>query len=447
MKLKWLMITFLVFALNSAEGRRRPIFWIIVDTPIHPIAAQYIHENIRKATEEGAVALVLQMDTPGGLVTSMQTIVQDILASEVPIVGYVAPSGAHAASAGFYILMATDIAVMTTGTRTGASTPILGQGDEDKESRDKTNLRKKVENDLIALIKSLTERRHRNTELAVKTITEAMVYNETEALHKGLIDFIAFNPQDLLKKLNGRTVQMWNGRKVTLATHRGAVETHPMSFRYRFLSFIMDPNVIFILLTLGMLGLYVEFTHPGLYFPGITGLVFIILTLVSTQIMPINWGAIAMIALAFLLFLLEIKITSYGLLTLGGLISLALGGLMLTDTPLNEWKVSRTFLFAIVTLIGLVVVVILWLVIRTHRHTPYTGQESLVGQLGWAHTKLAPGRNGWVFVDGTLWQAVSDQEVLKGGRVRVRKVHPGMTVEVEPVISETNQKNNLEVSQ
>ena len=420
--------------------RAGPVYWITVDTAIHPIARQYILEGIHRAEADRAELLVLQLNTPGGLVNTMRTIVQDILAANIPIVGYVAPSGAHAASAGFYILIATDVAVMAPGTQTGASTPILGQGGEEKESKDRQTLRKKVENDLIALVKGITEKRGRNTDLAVRTITEALAFNETEALEKGIIELVAQDETDLLHRLDGRKVIRWDGSEVVLHTRSSVVHRFPMSFRYRLLSFIMDPNVIFILLSLGMLGLYVEITHPGLIFPGVLGVVFLIMALVSTQVLPINWGAVAMIAIAFLLFLLEIKITSYGFLTLGGLVLLTLGGLMLTDTPLNEWRVSRPFLVSLVVLVGLVVGLVIWLVVRTHRHLPTTGKEGLVEKTGWAQTDLNPGTEGWVFVDGSLWQAVTREPIAKGSQVRVRKIQEGMIVEVEPVRSSSSSE-------
>ncbi len=438
----WILMILLIltgaglgFALPEAPPERpAPVVWIYVDTAIHPIAAQYIRKGIEKAEENRAEALILQLNTPGGLVSSSETIIQDILRSKVPVVGYVAPSGAHAASAGFFILMATDVAAMAPGTRTGAATPIIGTGGGNgKESEDAKHLRKKAENDLIALMKSLTRRRHRNTDLALMAIKEARAFDEHEALERHLIEVIARDRKELLEKLDGMAITLWNGDKKTFNLKGSSVIDYPMSLQYRLLSFIMDPNIIFILFTLGMLGIYIELSHPGLVLPGLVGVICLILALVSSQVMPISWGAVSLIAIAFLMFLLEIKITSFGMLTLGGLVLLILGGMMLTDTPLGEWQVSRSFLFTFVLVIGVIVGMVLYLVIRTHRRKPMTGTEGMVGQLGWAESNLTENEMGWVFVDGSLWQARSSVPIQKGQRIRVKRVSEGMILEVEPV--------------
>ncbi len=453
-KMKWIARLFIFVVLNvSFAHARGAIYWIYVDTPIHPISARYIDEMIEEARANRVEFLVIQLNTPGGLSSSTEKIIQTILNSNIPIIGYVAPAGAHAASAGFFILMATDVAVMAPGTRTGASTPIFttgGGGGSDKDEKgdkntDKEILRRKVMNDLIALLKSITKRRGRNSELAIKAITEAMAFNENEALEKKLIEFIAKDEQDLLQKLDGYKVTLWNGKKVTLRTKNIPVVRRPMSNRYRILSFLMDPSLIFILYTIGMLGIYVEISHPGLIFPGVLGLVCIILALVGTQVMPINWGALVMIALAFLLFLLEIKITSYGMLTIGGLVLLMLGGLMMVNDPFTDIGVSKELLLALVGFIGAIVIFVAYFVYRTYRNRPATGQEGMVGQRGTAKSDLEPGKEGWVFADGTLWRAFSDLHIKKGEPVTIVHVDDGMVLHVKPLKSSSPSSHDESV--
>ncbi|MCS7311482.1 MAG: nodulation protein NfeD [Acidobacteria bacterium] len=421
----------ILVSLASAVAAAQTIYWLYVDTPIHPIALQYIEEGIRAAEANGAECLILQLNTPGGLVETTDRIIQRMLAARVPIIGFVAPSGAQAASAGFYILMATDLAAMAPGTRTGAATPVLsGGGGSQDNNEDVKTLRRKTQNDLIALMRSLAQRRGRNVDLAVQAITEARSFDEEEALRQKLIELIARDRSDLLKKLDGRSVVTWTGEQRRLKTGSATVAEYPMSFRHRILSFLMDPRVVYILLVLGMLGLYIEMTNPGLILPGVVGAVCLILALASTQVLPINWAGVLLIALAFLLFLLELKVVSYGLLTLGGILLLILGGLTLSRSP-AEWAVSRTFLMAFAGAVGAAVALVIWYIIRAFRHPPATGQESLQGQTGWAETDLEPGNVGWVFADGTLWRATTSTSIPKGQPVRIVQVQGGMTLEVE----------------
>ncbi len=422
----------LLVSLVSPVVAAKTVYWLYVDTPIHPIALQYIEEGIRAAEADGAECLILQLNTPGGLVETTDRIIQRMLAARVPIIGFVAPSGAQAASAGFYILMATDLAAMAPGTRTGAATPILSGGGGSQENEDVKTLRRKAQNDLIALMRSLTQRRGRNVDLAVQAITEARSFDEEEALRQKLIELIARDRSDLLKKLDGRTVVTWTGERRRLETGSATVAEYSMSLRHRILSFLMDPRVVYILLVLGMLGLYIEMTHPGLILPGVVGAVCLILALASTQVLPVNWAGVLLIALAFLLFLLELKVVSYGLLTLGGILLLILGGMTLSRSP-AEWAVSRTFLMAFAGAVGAAVALVIWYIVRAFRHPPATGQESLQGQTGWAETDLEPGNVGWVFADGTLWRATTSTSIPKGQPVRIVRVRGGMTLEVEPL--------------
>ncbi len=429
----WTCILLVGCAVAVARPASDTIHWIYIDTPIHPIAAEYLEEELRQAEQSGASCLIVQLNTPGGLVNVTDRMIQRILQSRIPVIGYVAPSGAHAASAGFFLLMAMDLAAMAPGTRTGAASPIIpASGDERNKNIEK--MRQKVESDLVALMRAITRRRGRNVDLAIETITRARSFDEQAALEHHLIELVAKNRDHLLRQLDGRTITTWQGRKVTLHTRDAVVIERPMNLRYRILSFLMDPNVVFILFTLGMLGLYIEMTHPGLIFPGVIGAVCLILALMSTQVLPIHWGGVALIALAFLLFLLEVKITSYGMLTLGGLLLLLLGGLMLSRTP-EQWAVSRTFLFTFVGMIGVIVILVLFVVIRAFRTPPATGQESLIGQIVRAESDLGPGQEGWVFMDGTYWRAIATQRIRKGQLVRVRAIRSGMQVEVEPAES------------
>jgi len=429
----WVVGMGFLLILVPSTGTATTVYWLYLDTPIHPIALQYLEEGIRAAEAEGVECIILQLNTPGGLVETTDRIIQRMLAARVPIIGFVAPSGAQAASAGFYILMATDLAAMAPGTRTGAATPILsGGGGGSQENEDVKTLRRKAQNDLIALMRSLTQRRGRNVELAVQAITEARSFDEEEALRQKLIELIARDRSDLLKKLDGQTVVTWAGERRRLQTGTATVVEYPMNLRHRILGLLMDPRVVYILLVLGMLGLYIEMTHPGLILPGVVGAVCLILALASMQVLPVNWAGVLLIALAFLLFLLELQVVSYGLLTLGGILLLILGGLTLSRSP-AEWAVSRTFLMAFAGAVGAAVAVVIWYILQAFRHPPATGQESLQGQTGWAETDLEPGNVGWVFADGTLWRATASTPIPKGQPVRVLRVQDGMTLEVEPI--------------
>lgn len=413
----------LLLALLLALPVKADVIRVVVDDMIHPISDEYIGRGLDEAAARNAKAVVLELRTPGGLETSMRAIVEKIIKSPVPVLVWVGPSGSRAASAGFFILEAADVASMAPGTNTGAAHPVMfGEKLDDI-------MKMKMQNDAAAFMRSLAQRRGRNVAAAESGVREAKSFTEDEALALRLIDVVAADVPSLLRWANGRTVRRFDGRQVVLRLAGEPVVTYEMSLKQRLLSWIMDPNVAFILFALGMLALYAEFNHPGAILPGVVGLIAILLAVFALNLLPTRYAAFALIAAAFVLFALEAKFTSYGILGTGGVICMIIGALLLVDGPIPEMRVHLVTALVVSVPLGAIAVFLMTLVIRAHKHRVSTGVEGMVGEIGVARTDVAG--DGKVFVHGELWNATSSSAIAAGSRVRVRGVN-GLRVVVEP---------------
>jgi membrane-bound serine protease (ClpP class) len=404
-----------------------------IDGEIEPILAEYLVNGINQANSEHASLILITMDTPGGLDTSMRQIVQAILQSNVPVVGYVSPTGARAASAGFFILLSTDVAAMSPGTETGAASPIMEIGGQTVQI-DPT-LRSKIVNDATAFLRSYTGARGRNTDLAATAVTDAKAFSAQEALDGKLVDIVVGSRDELLAQLNGRNFRRLDGTMAQISLPHPVVSEHDMTGREKFLSWVVDPDVFFILLIVGVLGLYTEFTHPGVFAPGVIGGICLVLALFAMHLLPINVAGLALIALALALFVLEAKFPTHGILGVGGVIAMVLGALILVRTPMTGMGVSLSAALGVALPFAVIVIILMRLVLRSRTWKQSTGSEELIGEEGEV-TEPAPlaGGMGQVRVHGEIWRIAvpANQSLSKGTRVRVKGVH-GLTLEVEPV--------------
>jgi len=400
-----------------------------LDGEVEPILANYIDEGLTEAARRNASLVLITMDTPGGLSDSMKDIIQHILASPVPVAVYVSPTGARGASAGFYILLSADIAAMAQGTHAGAASPILAIGGYVPQIDEV--LRKKINQDAMAFLRSFTERRGRNPELAEKAITESKAFTEKEMLDGKMIDLIVGSQDELLRELDGRTITRFNGTRVTLSLKNAAHAPFELSARQKFLARIVEPDVFFVLLILGVLGLYTEFTHPGVIAPGVIGGICLILALYAMHFLPVNLAGLFLIVLALAFFILEAKAPSHGVLAFGGVVSMFLGAIFLIRSPLTAGGVSVGVALAGTLPFGILAVVLMRLVLRSRKWKTATGKEELIGSEGVAISSLQAGAEGMVRVHGELWRAESSQPVQEGKNVRVLRVE-GLKLYVEP---------------
>ncbi|MFV1950417.1 MAG: nodulation protein NfeD [Nitrospinota bacterium] len=392
---------------------------------INPIAAEYMAGKIKKATEENDRVVIIQLDTPGGLDTSMRIIVKEILNSRIPVVVYVAPSGSRAASAGTFILMAANIAAMAPGTNIGAAHPVnMGGGKMDR------TMMKKVENDAVAYIRSIAEKMGRNADWAEDAVRKSVSISEKEAKELGVIDIIAENIDELIQGIDGREVKTETGKTI-IRTKGVKIRYVDMDMRQRILAALSNPNVAYILMLLGMVGLYFELSNPGLILPGVVGGISLILAFYAFQTLPINYAGLALILLGLILFIAEIKVTSYGLLTVGGIISMVLGSLMLMDTDAPYLRISWSVILPTVLATASFSVLILGLVVKSHRTRPVSGMDGLIGAEGIARTEIAPG--GDIFIHGEIWKAESEDTIKKGDKIVVDKIN-GLKVRVRSKI-------------
>lgn len=411
-----LLLSALALPLHAAVVR------VVVDDMIHPISDEYLGRALDEAQANGAAAVILELRTPGGLETSMRGMVEKIIRSRVPVIVWVGPSGARAASAGFFILEAADVAAMAPGTNTGAAHPVLfGEKLDDI-------MKMKMQNDAAAFIRTLAQRRGRNVAAAESGVREAKSFTEDEALALKLIDVVAGDVPSLLKWADGKTVKRFNGTTTVLRTANQPITDYEMSLKQRVLAWLMDPNVTFILFALGMLALYAEFNNPGAILPGVIGLIAILLAVFALNLLPTRYAAFALILAAFGLFALEAKFTSYGVLGTGGVICMIIGAMLLVDGPIPEMRVNLLTALAVSLPFGVIAVFLMSLVLRAHKNKVTTGSEAMVGEIGVARTALEP--NGKVFVHGELWNATAKGEIAEGTRVRVRAVE-GLRVVVE----------------
>jgi len=402
----------------SAENE---VYIIEISGSINPGVADFLTRGIHKASEDGVSCIIIKIDTPGGLAESMREIVKAIFACKVPVVTYVAPSGARAASAGVMITIAADIAAMAPGTNIGAAHPV-GAGGKDIGGK----MSEKVTNDMVAQVKSIAEKRGKNVKWVEKAVRESVSVTETEALKKNVIDIVAKDLDDLIRQINGRKIQ--NKGVLTLDHPKKTIIEE--SLRTKILKTISDPNIAYILMMIGLAGLYFELSHPGAVLPGVVGGIAIILAFFSFQTIPVNYAGFLLIILAIVFFIMEMKIASYGLLSVAGITSLLLGSLMLFEDNGNDMRLSWTVLVPTLTVVSGFFVVVSGLVFKSHMSRPRTGARGLLEEVGIVKEPII--QEGKVFVHGELWTAISKTPIEKGVRVRVVKVE-GLVLEVEPL--------------
>lgn len=409
------------------DGPEPEVLVVTIDSGVHPVSATILSRAIEEADATDAAALVVELDTPGGLSTSTREMTQVMLASRVPVVVYVAPAGAQGASAGFFLLMAADIAAMAPGTNAGAAAVVGGQG-EDIEG----TMGQKVTEDAAAQMRSLAKRNNRPVELAEAAVLEARSFDAREALELGLIDVVEPTLPRLLQAIDGRTVRVGadgvpNADSVTLETAGAVVRRYEVSRIQRFLGILADPNIAYLLLSLGSLGLLVELYNPGSIFPGVVGAICLVLAFFALSVLPVNTAGLALLGLAAVFFIAEIKVTSYGLLSVAGVISLVIGSLMLFDSTDPTVRVSPSVVAFAAAVSLAVVLFLMWNVLRAAKQQVATGIEGMVAERGRARSDLDP--TGKVFVHGEVWDAVADRPVPRGGVVEVVAVD-GMRLQV-----------------
>ncbi|MGA2181699.1 MAG: nodulation protein NfeD [Bryobacteraceae bacterium] len=394
-----------------------------VDGVVHPITVEIIARAIEQARSENATCILIRLNTPGGMLDATREAIEKMVASPVPVVTYVTPSGGRAASAGFFLLEAGDVAAMAPGTNTGAASPVM------LNQQMEPVMRAKIENDSAALLRNLTARRGRNSDLAEKTIREARAFTDKESLDNHLIEIVAASERALLDQINGREVVRFNGARQKLNTAGAEVVVVSLTWRERLVSAISDPNIGFILLVLGGLGLYVEFQSPGLIFPGVAGAVLVMLGLSSLAVLPINWVGVVLLILAAAMFVLEAKVASHGILGTGATVSMVLGAVLLVDGP-PEVRIRLSTALAVSLPFALITMFLVSIVVRARRNKVVTGIPGMLDEIGVARTDLSPA--GKVFVHGEHWDAVSSAPLPEGSRVRVIAVD-GLTLRVEPL--------------
>ena len=392
---------------------------------VHPVSAAYINDGLKHAKDVGARAVILRLDTPGGLVDSMRDIVTGILSSPVPVITWVGPNGARAASAGFFILLSGDVAVMAPGTNTGAAHPVTSTGQKIEDV-----MEKKVVSDASAYIRSYTAKRGRNAQLAELGVTESRSFTAEEALKNNLIDAVISDVNGIIEQYDGKEIRRIDDRKETLHLRGATVDVFEMSPRQRILSRVLDPNLALVLALAGLLGLYVEVTHPGMVLPGVIGGISLILALFAFNMLPVNWAGAALILLAIILFVLEATVTSHGILAIGGIVAMIAGGLMLVEGPIPQLRIRFSTTLAVAIPVALITVVLVRLVYLSHHRKSISGEQAMIGEEGTAKTEIHT--EGKVLVHGEYWNASSDRPIPAGARVRVVRVQ-GLKIEVEPI--------------
>jgi membrane-bound serine protease (ClpP class) len=412
---------------NAASSRPQVLIADITGV-IAPVTVEIVARALDQAAHDNDTAIILRLDTPGGLMESMRNVNQRIIASNVPVIAWVAPSGARAASAGFFILENADVAAMAPGTNTGAAHPVLVGTEMDPV------MKQKVENDAAASLRSVTSRRGRNSELAEKAIRESKSFTEKEALENKLIEFVAASENDLFTQLDGRAITRFNGSSVTLHLRDAEVRIYEPNLRQQILSRISDPNIALILLVVGALLLYVEFGHPGMVAPGVFGAVLLLLGLSAFSVLPINWLGAALLLLAMIMFVLEAKFATHGVLTAGGAVCMILGAMLLVDSPLPELRIRLSTAISVALPFAVITAFLLSLAIRARANKVVTGVEGMIGEIGVAIGDL--NLEGRIFVHGEYWNAVSSVPIASGNRARVLKVDH-LKLAVEPVAKET----------
>jgi membrane-bound serine protease (ClpP class) len=415
---------------STVEPGTGVVFSAEVDSIIHPVSAEYMVETIARADAERAALLVFTLRTPGGLVDSTRQIVSKMIAASTPIVVFVAPSGSRAASAGFIIVLAADVAAMAPGTHIGAAHPVSGTGEKVDEV-----MAKKAASDVAAYVRTLATTRGRNVMLAEQAVNDSRAFTEGEAQNAmpPLIDLVAKDLNDLLGKLEGRSIARFDGRQVVLRTAGARVIPVEMNWRQRILSAIAHPNIAYILLTLGTLGLTIELWNPGAILPGVVGGLSLLLAFFAFQVLPVNYAGVLLIVFGLVLLILEVKVTSFGLLTIGGVISLVLGSMMLVDSAVPELRVSLRLIVPVTLSLAGILVFLVRLGVAAQMKHPETGEAGMLHAMGEAITAITPGSEGQVRAHGEIWRAVATAPIAPGSRVRVMAVD-GLVLTVSPEV-------------
>jgi membrane-bound serine protease (ClpP class) len=426
MALAGLLLTQSLVLIGSAET---PIVITAeIDGIIHPVAVQYVRRVLNHADARGATLVIITLRTPGGLVDSTRDINNAIIAAKTPVAVLVGPSGNRAASAGFLITIAADIAAMAPGTHIGAAHPVAGGGERIDDT-----MAKKMTSDVAGYARTLATQRKRNVALVEEAVTESRSYTEQEALNASppLIDMIATDTAELASKLDGRRVARFDGRTETIRTAGATVERLEMTRSQRILSALAHPQIAYLLLTLGMLGLTVEFWSPGAVFPGVAGAICLLLAFFAFQVLPVNYAGVALIMLGVMLLVLEVKVTSFGVLAIGGMVSLVLGSMILIDSPLPALQIGLRFIVPITLAISVIVLFLVGLAVRAQKLAPVTGVSGMLNELGQALTSIDRGGIGRVQTHGEIWTATATEQVTEGETVRVTAVE-GLLLTVTP---------------
>jgi membrane-bound serine protease (ClpP class) len=402
---------------------------IKVDDTIQPVSAEYIQRGINFAADQHAAVVLIELRTPGGLVTSTREIIHDILTSPVPVIIYVTPTGANAASAGFYILESADIAAMTPGTNTGSAHPV-SMGPGGAVAKEDDTMKMKVENDLAAFLRSYVPKRGRNASVAESAVRESKAFSDQEALKLNLIEIVAKDEQDLLAQVNGRTIRRFDGRTAVLKTAGQPITDYNRSLKEQILGFLVDPNVAFLILAIGAISLYVEFNHPGAIIPGVLGVVFILLAVFALNLLPVRFAAVTLLLASMAFFVLEAKFATHGILGIAGVGLLALGGLLLVDGPIPELRVKWITSVSVAVPFGVITVFLMTIALRARRNKVTTGAAGMIGQAGVTRSPLSP--SGTIVVQGEIWNASSLTPIAAGEPIIVRGVD-GLNLLVEPV--------------
>jgi membrane-bound serine protease (ClpP class) len=418
-----------VLAMMTQAARATPkVIAVDIDGMVHPVTTEIVSSALAQAKQQNAALVIVRLNTPGGLMDAMRDTISQIVASPVPVVTYVEPSGSRAASAGFFLLEAGDLAAMAPGTNTGAAHPVAMGGEMDAV------MKQKVENDAAAYLRSICSKRGHNSTLAETAVRESKSFTEREALDQHLIDLVAPSEVELLATLDGRTITRFDGSKVTLHTAGASVEVYQRTLRQKIIAAIADPNIALVLLVLGALGIYVEFSSPGLIAPGIVGAIMVLLGLSALSVLPINWLGAALLLLAFTLFVLEAKFTSHGILGIGGAVAMVMGAVILVNGPIPEMRIHWSTAIGLALPFSAITVLLLSLVVRARHNKVVTGAEGMVGTVGSAVTELA--LEGKVFVRGEYWDAVAAHPVAPGARIRVTAIEK-LKLTVEPVTDDS----------
>jgi membrane-bound serine protease (ClpP class) len=410
----------------SAAVESRPVVHLIrIDGSINPAVANFVEDSLLAARTAGADALVIELDTPGGLMTSAERIVKDLLGSSVPVIVYVAPPGAWAASAGTFITIAANIAAMAPGTTIGAAHPVNETGGEIKGV-----MGTKVENVAASFAKSIARERGRNERWVEDAVRHSVAIGDSEALNKHVIDIVAPSLDALLDQASGRTVVVVGGRGVTLRLRDALVLRQQMTLGQSVLNTLADPNVVYLLLIAGLLGLYFEFAHPGVFFPGVAGAICLLIALASFEVIPVTITGLLLIFIGVAMLVAEAFVRSYGILGLGGVVALVLGSLLLVDTSRTDVAVNHSLIYGAAGTLAAIILATGFVALRERWRPAKTGQEGLVGEVGVVRSPVGPGTVGMVLVHGELWHATGDEELPAGTRVRIAQVS-GLKVEVQ----------------